>query len=235
MIFSFFEINIDLNNPGGMKMKYKRLEGKFKGWIEIDPEGIPVDSVLEEIAKTAYSTARMEPGLGGVLGMTIASEFEPKNFITDKGLDMEWVYGKNVATIVNVNKNGKLYFNARYYENDRREKPENLLDIVKGSLESKFNQNRRRKEPPYWSKVKVYANQYNIKIDPNNARESRLKVALALDKEGKVEEAISIMMGSDFDPEGQSGLLLLLYTAKKEEGTLSVKKFYEGFSDIDKK
>ncbi len=216
-------------------MKYKRLEGENKGWIEIDPEGIPVDSVLEEIAKKSYALAEREPGLGGVLGMINASEFEPRKFITNKGLYMEWVDGKNVATVVKV-KGGKLYFNATYYENDREEKPEKLLGIVKETLENKLNHNKREKtKPPYWNMVELYAKECNVKIDPEKPRESRLEVALALDKEGKVEKAISVMMGSDFNPKGQSGLLLLLYTAKKEAGTLSVEEFYKGFANIDKK
>ena len=209
-------------------MDYKKINDRE---IEINPGETPIQELLETIAKVSYELAR--PVGNGIFAAfaTKSEDIDYSRFVSSNGVDMDYVNGRQCKTSVSVNENGTLTFDASLYQTDRGS-PELFLDKVKSTLEGKVEgaeTNVESDKPDYWDRVEIAAAQYGVQIDPNNARQARLNVALALDKNGRPNEAIEIMTGKDFDPNGMDAVLLVGY----KMGGDSPEKFYSGFANID--
>ena len=219
-------------------MKYKKID---ENHIEISPEKTPVKRMLETIARVSYELAR-PAGLGFLRDFDTKSEdidFSKLVNLKDPRvvLDMDYVNGRQCKTVV-LKKNGKYIFNAHVYRLDRGD-PQLFLNKVNSALEekiekagiSKFKKSSSKSDkPPYWDRIEVEAAKYNINIDPAHARESRLKVSLALDADGRPMEAIEIMQGRDFNKESPDAFLLMTHATGSECPT----HFYVRFPNIDK-
>lgn len=231
-------------------MDYQKMDN---GDIEIIPGETPLKVLFETMARISYELARpvgmgylqrFETTAEGVdfsRHMELKAVFEKRKWFNwllgpeqvgeeVRGLNMDYVNGRQCKTNVWKNDEGKFVFNAYAYERDRGS-PELFLDKVKSALERTVEDTPASKsdKPYYWDRVEMVASQYELEIDQNKPRESRLKVALALDKEGRQMEAIEIMTGEDFDPHGVDGMLLLTYKMDKD----TPENFYGGFPDID--
>lgn len=208
-------------------MKYQKINDRD---VEIILEDTPLDKLLKAMAKVSYELAR--PVRAGFLQKfdTKSEDVNFDDFVDLTGNDllhMDYVNGRQCKTSVR-RKEGKLLFNAWLYERDRGSS--NLfLEKVREALEKCPLDPCSSGKPVYWDRVEVAAAMYDIPIDVDNPRESRLKVALRLDAEGREMEAIEIMMGKDFDVNGDEGSLLLTLMLNKS----SPYKFYSGFADID--
>jgi hypothetical protein len=126
-----------------------------------------------------------------------------------------------------------------------------IVDPVSGLTKYIFGQEKLSKleaaadsqksaEPQYWNKVKQEAERLGIKVDPANARESRLEVALALHEKGDMKAAISIMQAAPFGTLEIDRRVWAPYIASMGfeadylAGKTTPRKFYSGFANIDR-
>ncbi|MBW2995560.1 hypothetical protein KY312_04365 [Candidatus Woesearchaeota archaeon] len=80
-----------------------------------------------------------------------------------------------------------------------------------------------------WETLQILAEYAGIEIDKKKPKESRLRVALELDKQGKIDEAIEAISGIpsyEYEPSYLSSLAL-----KREK--FDAESFYKNFPDAD--
>jgi hypothetical protein len=198
--------------------------------ILLIPNHISEKDLLNTFAQISYDMAR-PVGAGYFQNFETKTEdidFSPYINLESKFevLSMEYINGRQCKTFVSKNNKGELIFDSAMYEIDRGP-AELLLDKVKEQINNFYSSNNK---PVYWDRVELAAAQINVEIDIKNPRESRLRVALALDAEGRSNEAVEIMTGRDFEIDSVDGSLLLIRSMSNEPA----KKFYEGFASIDR-
>jgi hypothetical protein len=79
-----------------------------------------------------------------------------------------------------------------------------------------------------WSRLGSEADALGIPIDPDNPRESRLKIALALHSLGRYRDAVEAMTG---EPSNESDNLRLFESCGS--GELKPRRFYERIPEVD--
>jgi hypothetical protein len=221
-------------------MKYEIKEHS----IEIDPEDIPVEKILETIGNVSFRLARFE-GLGSLsyhleqeinfnprkyinyngkyiettqkrdnkilnwlFGPKITSEFKPEGI---KRLSMDYAEGSRCCkTSVSVMEDGTLLFGSYNFDKNGPGKSELLMKKVQRMLNGDCD-------------LEKLAESYGIKLD---SKESKVELALILDKENRLEQAIEVMTEKPFDIHGPEGVLLRTYVQNRDDP----KKFYEGFA-----
>ncbi len=221
----------------GQKKSEKKPEGfEYKildeSRIELIPGNHSVQEVLEAVARVSYDLA--SPAGFGIFKAhsTQSSDVDFSKYVSKDGLRMDYVNGRKCKTNVVIEK-GRLEFIAHLYEATRGSS-EQFLDRVKSVLEGTIGaaELERQQKPnlPFWDHIEFAAMHYGLEVNSAKPRESRLKVALALDRDGKTIQAIEVMKGRSFDENGTDIALLFAY----QNGTAgSAEKFYNGFADID--
>lgn len=107
-------------------MNFKRID---ETTIEIFPENVPVNHLLEQIARLSYELAETIPPWF-VQPFDIPPEaINFSELVSKQGLKLEYLNGRLCSTIIEI-KDGRLFFDAQTFKQDRGS-PELFLTMVK--------------------------------------------------------------------------------------------------------
>lgn len=238
-------------------MDYKRTS---RTQIEVILGSTPSGRLLETIARVSYDLARplgsgweqlfdtppsevdftpfikYEEKVSEVPRHRLISRFVSSKRVVERGeplnLHMGYVNGRHCHTQVHRTDNGNYVFEAVIHEMDRGS-ADLFMEKVKSALELEVEGAKietQAEKPPYWDRVEVVASELGIKIDSKKAHESRLKVALELDRRDRVIEAVEVASGRDYKRGAMNDLLILQYKTTHD----TPENFYRGFGNIDR-
>lgn len=112
-------------------MDFKRVDENF---YEIRPGELPLEKVLEEMARLSYETAS-SPLPAFIQPFDFPSSLvDFRSLITHEGLQMDFLNGRLCSTHVEI-RGDRLMFDAKRFRDDRGS-PEVFLNLLKESLKT---------------------------------------------------------------------------------------------------